>query len=307
MKRSIAFAVAWVAVVFVAVLAAVPVGAQPWPNKPIRVLVPHAPGGVTDVITRIVMQPLSESLGQPIIVENRPGASGLLGTEVAARGGPGRLHAADVRRHEHDLPVDGETACARSGRELRADHAARARLAPGRRASVGARVEPEGVDRLREAESRAAVLCLAGHRQPAAPRRRDDQARGRHRHDAHSVQGRRPGDRRRRWRAGEARRAGDGAGASAREGRQAEGARRHGCYPIVVASRGADGGGIGASGLLDDSMDGHRCAGGDVAGHRGAGVCRGGRGPAPTRRSSRRFRRSARTRRPARRPRNSSR
>lgn len=62
--------------------------AQPWPTKPIRLLVPHAPGGVTDVITRIVAQPLGDALGQTIIVENRPGASGLLGTEVAARAAP---------------------------------------------------------------------------------------------------------------------------------------------------------------------------------------------------------------------------
>lgn len=69
----------------IVVLVAAPATAQPWPNKPIRVLVPHAPGGVTDVITRIVAQPLGDALGQSIIVENRPGASGLLGTEVAAR------------------------------------------------------------------------------------------------------------------------------------------------------------------------------------------------------------------------------
>ncbi|HVE48671.1 MAG TPA: tripartite tricarboxylate transporter substrate binding protein [Casimicrobiaceae bacterium] len=65
-----------------------PSHAQSWPTKPIRILVPHAPGGVTDVITRIVAQPLQDALGQPIIVENRPGASGLLGTEVAARAAP---------------------------------------------------------------------------------------------------------------------------------------------------------------------------------------------------------------------------
>jgi tripartite-type tricarboxylate transporter receptor subunit TctC len=70
------------------VLTGAPASAQPWPNKPIRILVPHAPGGVTDVITRIVAQPLGDALGQTIIVENRPGASGLLGTEVAARAAP---------------------------------------------------------------------------------------------------------------------------------------------------------------------------------------------------------------------------
>jgi len=64
------------------------VSAQPWPSKPVRIMVPHSPGGVTDVITRMISQPLSEALGQPVIVENRPGAAGLLGTEIAARAAP---------------------------------------------------------------------------------------------------------------------------------------------------------------------------------------------------------------------------
>ena len=64
------------------------VHAQSWPSKPIRLIVPHAPGGVTDVVARMVSQPLGEALGQSIVVENRPGASGLLGTEVVAKAAP---------------------------------------------------------------------------------------------------------------------------------------------------------------------------------------------------------------------------
>ncbi len=62
--------------------------AQAWPNKPLRLIVPHAPGGVTDVVARLVAQPLAEALGQAVVVDNRPGASGLLGTEVAAKTAP---------------------------------------------------------------------------------------------------------------------------------------------------------------------------------------------------------------------------
>ncbi|QRF61331.1 tripartite tricarboxylate transporter substrate binding protein [Variovorax paradoxus] len=60
--------------------------AQPaWPAKPIKYIVPFAPGGVSDGVARLVAQHLSERLGQPVIVDNRPGVSGILGTQVAAR------------------------------------------------------------------------------------------------------------------------------------------------------------------------------------------------------------------------------
>jgi tripartite-type tricarboxylate transporter receptor subunit TctC len=62
--------------------------AQSWPTRPIKIIVAQAPGGVTDVITRIIAQPLSDVLGQSVVVEDRPGATGLLGTEVVARAAP---------------------------------------------------------------------------------------------------------------------------------------------------------------------------------------------------------------------------
>jgi len=59
--------------------------AQTYPSKPIRLLVPFAPGGTTDVIARLVGQKLTESLGQQIVIDNRPGANGNLGTEIAVK------------------------------------------------------------------------------------------------------------------------------------------------------------------------------------------------------------------------------
>jgi tripartite-type tricarboxylate transporter receptor subunit TctC len=62
--------------------------AQSWPAKPMRIVIAQAPGSATDVISRVVANPLSEALGQPIVIDARPGAGGVLGTEVAARSAP---------------------------------------------------------------------------------------------------------------------------------------------------------------------------------------------------------------------------
>jgi len=62
--------------------------AQSWPQKPVRFIVPFGAGGVTDVAARIVSEKLSDAWGQPVIVENRPGAGGSLGAAEAARAAP---------------------------------------------------------------------------------------------------------------------------------------------------------------------------------------------------------------------------
>jgi tripartite-type tricarboxylate transporter receptor subunit TctC len=61
---------------------------QAWPTKPITFIVPYPPGGGTDIIARIVQEPLSKQLGQPIVIENRGGAGGSVGTAAAARATP---------------------------------------------------------------------------------------------------------------------------------------------------------------------------------------------------------------------------
>lgn len=62
--------------------------ADSYPNRPVKVIVPYAPGGATDIIARIATARLNESLGQSFIVENRPGASGNIALEAAAKAAP---------------------------------------------------------------------------------------------------------------------------------------------------------------------------------------------------------------------------
>jgi tripartite-type tricarboxylate transporter receptor subunit TctC len=62
--------------------------AQSWPDRPIRVISPITAGSAADAITRVVMEPVSAQLGQPIIVENRPGADGTIGSAAVARAEP---------------------------------------------------------------------------------------------------------------------------------------------------------------------------------------------------------------------------
>src|SRR5438046_8962087 len=62
--------------------------AQDYPNRPVKIIVPYAPGGSTDIIGRIVAQRLTESLGQSFLVDNRPGASGNLALEAVAKAPP---------------------------------------------------------------------------------------------------------------------------------------------------------------------------------------------------------------------------
>ncbi len=71
-----------------AVVASAPAAAQSYPTKPIRLVVPFAPGGGTDIVARVLTQRLNEALGQPVVADNRGGAGSTVGTDIVCKAPP---------------------------------------------------------------------------------------------------------------------------------------------------------------------------------------------------------------------------
>ena len=88
--------------------------AQAYPNKPIRWVVPYTGGGITDVVTRVVTQKMQASLGQAIVVDNKPGANSIIGADLVAKSAPDgysivtviAAHAANATLYQGKLPFD---------------------------------------------------------------------------------------------------------------------------------------------------------------------------------------------------------
>ena len=82
------FSATWLAGLAAAALSVTPALAQNYPAKPVRLIIPFPPGGATDILGRVMAQKHTDQLGQPVVVENRPGAGGAIGSEMTAKAPP---------------------------------------------------------------------------------------------------------------------------------------------------------------------------------------------------------------------------
>jgi tripartite-type tricarboxylate transporter receptor subunit TctC len=97
-----------------AALSAAPALAQAFPNRGLRIVVPYTPGGITDVVTRLVGEQLATALGQPVVIENKPGANSILGADTVAKSPPDGYtlgmvigaHAANATLYAGRIPFD---------------------------------------------------------------------------------------------------------------------------------------------------------------------------------------------------------
>ena len=168
--------------------------AQAWPTKPIKVVVPLTAGSATDVMARIVFDQVSQQVGQPIVIENRPGAGNSIGMNAVAKADP-----------------DGYTILANSSTHTVSpggarDHAARHRQRPvrhhpARQHAGGDPVQPEeglqaaqGLRGLGQGQPGQDQLLVGRRGQLVPSQRRTVPARGRLRGRAPAVQGRARGD-----------------------------------------------------------------------------------------------------------------
>ena len=219
-----------------AVLLLLPAAARAgeWPERPVRMIIPFAPGAGADIVGRTYAEELAKALGQPIVVDNKGGAGGLMGTAEGARAAGRRLHAAaDLAGHDgvQHRPLQGAGL-----RSAQGPRAGRRRRHPPQRAGRLAR--QSGHDRRRPGGAGArqagrAHLRLERRRQQPPPVGRDPRAAHRRAPAARALPrraDRRPRGGQRRGDDGLLQRA-DGGGPD--QGRQAQGARRHQQGPLA--------------------------------------------------------------------------
>ena len=241
-----------------------------YPTQPIRVIVPFAPGGASDFVARLIQPGLTQFLGQQVVVENRAGAAGNVGMDVAARGRARRLHHLPRQRRHHldqSEPVPRHHRQAREGLHPGLDRCRHARH-PDRQPQVPAQ-QCQGARRVRQGEPGQDQLRLARQRQPQSPGDGGLPPQRRPRHEPRALQGRRRSGGGRHH--GRPRRADVHhhlLGHPAREGRAPQGAGRHHQGARAGAARRADHARAGLPGQRQQLLAGRAGARGHAAADR---------------------------------------
>ena len=179
-----------------AVFAASGAGAQSpadkYPDKPIKIIVPFAPGGSTDILARVIGQKMTENWGQPVIVETRPGAATVIGTQAAAKAEPDGYtldHRGEQSHHQSGAQCHDAI---RRLEGFRADQPARPRAHRALRASLVSAQGCQGAGRARQGQARDDQFRLRRPCQHDASHGRAVQDPGRHRHDPCGLSRRQP-------------------------------------------------------------------------------------------------------------------
>ena len=169
----------------------------PYPAKPVKIIVPYAPGGLTDVVARLFAEQLRKAFGQGVVVENKPGASGIVAIEEMARARPDgyTLMIGNISTNgltpvllAKKMKIDYD-----QGRADRGAAGRRAGVLPGHHERLPAQ-DLRRIHRLRQGASRQGPLRQRRRRQLPADQHRDAGQARRHRAPAYSVQGRRRAD-----------------------------------------------------------------------------------------------------------------
>ena len=165
----------------------------PWPNRPVKLIVTFPPGGASDAAARVVAGPLSEKLGQTVIVDNKSGAAGAIGAVEVKNAKPDGYTLLVATSSTHAINPTAFVNPPYDAVKLHADLL-------GLRQPAGALRQPldaahdDGADRADEEESQQVLLRLGRLRQHHPPRRRIPEGLGRrHGRGARALQGRRAG------------------------------------------------------------------------------------------------------------------
>ena len=161
--------------------------AQSYPSKPVRVIVPFAPGGGSDITARVFSSKLSEYLGQQFVVDNRGGAAGLIGMELTARA-PADGYVIMMMSASFSATSAVQQARVRSDQQHRGRGRIRLHAVRPDRTPVAAGEDDQGADRARAHDERRLELCRDRDRRCHAPCHRALLEHGEDQDGRHSVQ-----------------------------------------------------------------------------------------------------------------------